>query len=192
MVPNSLAGTQVLIGGVAAPILYAQSGLIGAIVPYEVAGQTIVPIEVDYQGAPSAPASFAITSVSPAIFTADASGQGQGAILNQDNSQNGPLNPASQGSMVTLFAEGAGSMNPPAADGTIVGSAVSQPVAPVSVLVDGQPAQIMYAGDVQGGVSGVLQVNFQVPQPATTGSAVSVVLTVGPSQSQAGITMAIQ
>ncbi len=192
VVANSLGGTQVLIGGVAAPVLYAQDGLIGAIVPYEVAGQTIVPVGITYQGVPSAPATFAVTAVSPAIFTYGNSGQGQATILNQDGSQNASSNPASRGSTVTLYALGAGQVNPPSADGAIVGAATSQPVAPVSILVDGQPAAVSYAGDVQGGVSGVLQVNFQVPQQASAGSAVSVQVIVGPGQSQPGVTMAIQ
>ena len=38
------------------------------------------------------------------IFTMDQSGTGQGAILNQDGTVNGPGNPAAKGSVVSIFA----------------------------------------------------------------------------------------
>jgi len=36
------------------------------------------------------------------------SGNGQGAILNQDNTVNGPGNPAATGSVIQIFATGEG------------------------------------------------------------------------------------
>jgi uncharacterized protein (TIGR03437 family) len=48
---------------------------------------------VVYQGNASAPFQIAISAVKPGIFTNDSSGSGQGAILNQDYSVNGPAQP---------------------------------------------------------------------------------------------------
>ena len=39
-------GTQVLIGGVAAPILYAQANQVNAVVPYEIANTTSTALQV--------------------------------------------------------------------------------------------------------------------------------------------------
>jgi len=49
-VTNSLAGTQVLFDGVAAPMIYTLSGQVSAVVPYGVAGKTSTAVQVSYQG----------------------------------------------------------------------------------------------------------------------------------------------
>ena len=52
-VTNSLAGTQVLFDGVAAPMIYTLDGQVSAVVPYGVAGKTSTQVQVQYQGAVS-------------------------------------------------------------------------------------------------------------------------------------------
>jgi uncharacterized protein (TIGR03437 family) len=83
-------------------------------------------------------------------------------------------------------------MSPTSADGAISGLSPAQPLAPVSVLIDGQQADIIYAGDAPEEVAGMLQVNFRIPPQVNTGPAISVVLVVGSRSSQPGVTMAIQ
>ena len=63
-----------------------------------------------------------VTPASPSIFTLTQSGKGQGAILNYDAerkgySVNGTSNGAARGSVVVLFATGAGQTNPQATTG---------------------------------------------------------------------------
>ena len=48
-VTNSLAGTQVLFDGVAAPMIYTLKGQVSAVVPYAVAGKTSTQVQVQYQ-----------------------------------------------------------------------------------------------------------------------------------------------
>ena len=55
----------------------------------------------------------------PALFSANSSGKGNGAILNQDNTPNSPANPAEKGSVVVLFGTGEGQTNPRGVDGRI-------------------------------------------------------------------------
>jgi CheY-like chemotaxis protein len=66
------------------------------------------------------------------------------------------------------------------------------PQLPVHVTVGGEPAEIVYAGEAPHAVAGMLQVNFRVPESAPLGEAVPLVLTVGNSRSQDGITMAVR
>src|ERR1017187_6640603 len=89
-----LAGTQVLFDGIAAPMVYASAGQTSAIVPYEVATKASTQVTVAYQGATSPAQTLAVVPVQLGLFSANASGQGQGAILNQDNSINSASNPA--------------------------------------------------------------------------------------------------
>ena len=191
-VASSLAGTRVIIDGTPAPVLYTQAGLVNAIVPFSIAGKSTVQVQIEYQGTLSAPASFLVADAAPAIFTIDGSGHGQGAVLDQDTSVNSDLNPADRGSIAVLYASGAGQMVPASTDGAITGSDPAQTVAPVSVLVDGQDTQVLYAGAAPGLVAGVLQVNFRLPSQVRTGPAIGILLKVGRFTSQPGVTMAIR
>jgi len=192
LVDKSLAGTRLIIDGTLAPMLSAQDGQVSAIVPYSVAGKSTVQVQLEYQGIRSAPASFVVAAAAPAIFTLDGSGHGQGAILDQDTSVNFDLNPADRGSIVVLYASGAGLMDPASEDGAITGTVLAHPLAQVSVLVDGQDTEITYAGAAPELVAGVLQVDFRLPQQVRTGAAVGILLKVGRFTSQPGVTLAIR
>jgi hypothetical protein len=60
----------------------------------------------------SLPYNVIVAAVDPGIFTVDSTGVGQGAILNFDNSLNGPLSgngtPAAKGAVVQIFMTGLG------------------------------------------------------------------------------------
>jgi uncharacterized protein (TIGR03437 family) len=125
------------------------------------------------------------------LFTANATGSGQGAILNQDSTTNSASNPAAKGSTVILFGTGMGVTNPLIADGTVPQNASATPVLPVSATIDGQTAPVMSAYAAPGMV-GVYLATVQVPSSARSGGAIPIVFQVGTSQSQAGVTIAIQ
>jgi uncharacterized protein (TIGR03437 family) len=190
--PTELGGVRVLVNGAPAPVLYAHESQVNAIVPYGIAGRATVSIEVEYQGRRSAPANFSVQDAAPAIFTIDGSGRGQAALLNEDTSVNSDLNPADRGRIAVLYAAGAGLMAPPSPDGRITGLPLSYPLLPVSVLVDGRDAEVIYAGSAPGLVAGVLQVNFRVPETARTGGAVGILLKIGRFTSQAGVTIGVR
>ena len=116
LVPTSVAGTSVLVNGVAAPVLYTSAGQVAAIVPFNVSGSTAT-ISVVYQGQGSTPLPLPVAAASPAIFTSNSSGSGQAAALNQDASGNDAGHPAPTGSVVTFYATGAGQTNPAGQDG---------------------------------------------------------------------------
>ena len=80
---DSLGATRVLFDGIAAPMVYAESGRICAIVPYRVAGKKTTEVVVEYQGQRSSPVVLPVVPSAPAVFTLDASGAGQAAILNE-------------------------------------------------------------------------------------------------------------
>ena len=84
-------------------------------------------------------------------------------------------------------------MNPSLTDGSVVAAVnLPQPLLQVSVLVNGQPAQVLYAGGAPGFVAGVLQVNFQLPDGTPSGPAVPVTLQVGKAASKQSLTIAVQ
>ncbi len=185
-----LAGTRVLFDGVAAPIIATISGQVNAIVPYSVAGNDAVRVRVEYQGRPTAEMTVPVAPASPAIFLQNAAGQG--AILNQDFSVNGPANRAARGSIIQIFATGEGQTDPPGVDGKVAGAILPSPVLPVKVTIGGREAVVHYAGAAPGLVAGVLQINAQVPDDVPAGSAVPIVIQVGDRRSPQGVTVAIR
>ena len=188
--PTELAGTRVLFDGTPAPLLYVSATQLSAVTPFGVAGRQFTQIEVESRGVRSAPAFMPVASTAPAIFTQSAQGTGPGAILNQDFTVNGPANPAAPGAFVFLFATGGGVVTPAAADGRLA-QGVSSTVAQVSVAVDGQPAEVVYAGGAPDLIAGVLQVNLRLPANLRPGD-LPIVIRTGDVASQARVTVSVR
>ncbi len=190
-VATTLAGTQVLFNGVASPMIFASAGQVDAVVPFGVSDGR-VQAKVQYQGLGSAPFPVTVVPAVSGIFTVDASGAGQAILLNQDGSVNSPALPAAPGSVVTLWATGAGQTSPGGIDGAVEAGTLTQPILLVQAQIGGQPAEVKYAGGSSGMVEGVIQVNLQIPAASQTGAAVPLILRFGNSNSQPGVTLAIQ
>jgi uncharacterized protein (TIGR03437 family) len=99
-VSTSLNGVQVLVGGVAAALIYAGSSQINAIVPYEVVGAANPALQVKTASQSSAAFPLTLAQAAPALFTANGSGAGPAAALNMDGSYNSPSQPAARGNYV--------------------------------------------------------------------------------------------
>ena len=194
-VPTTLGGVTVTFNNVSAPLLYVSAQQINAIVPYELAGQTSVPVEVQFGGMTSAVLQANVVATEPGIFSLSQGGSGQGAILNQDYSVNGANNPSAKGSVIQIFGTGEGQLVPPVATGSVTPAAppFPKPVATqITVTIGGQTAQIEYAGEAPTLVSGVIQINAVVPAGVASGNQ-PVVLTIGTnSNSNQNITVAVQ
>lgn len=192
VIGTKLGGVSLLFDGTPAPLLYASSNQINAVVPYEVDGKTVTQVQVQFGQILSSAIAVAVDQAAPALFTLNSSGTGSGAILNQNSTVNSPSNPATVGSVISLYATGAGQTNPPGVDGQIAGSILALPLLPVSVQIGGINATVLYAGAAPGLVAGSLQVNVRVPNGVSTGLSIPVLLTVGMSTSPSGVTVAIQ
>ena len=191
-VAKTLAQTQILFDDVAAPLVYVSAAQSAAVVPYAVSGRTSTNVVVVYNGARSAAVPVPVASAVPALFSADSSGRGQGAILNQDNSYNSAQNPAAKGSTVQLFGTGEGQTMPPGLDGRIAASVFPKPVLPVAVMIGNMRIDnLPYAGAAPSSLSGLLQVNVTVPLDAPSGN-VPVSLIIGGVSSQTGLTLAVR
>ena len=149
---------------------------------------------VTQTGGQSYSATLPVVPASPSIFSANSSGTGPGAILNNaDLSQNSPSNPAAIGSAVVLFATGTGVLKPAVADGVLIPSG-NPPliVQKVTVTIGGQNAKVLYQGSAPTIVAGVSQINVQVPTGVTPGPTVPVTITVGSVPSVNTVTMAVK
>lgn len=187
--PAEVASTQVTFNGVAGPVIYSSDQAVSAVVPFEVAGQDSVIVQVSYCGKVSPAVAKPVAIAAPGLFSADGTGSGPASVLNNDGTLNTPANPARAGSIVTLFATGGGQTTPPSQTGAMTLTA-SPLIAPAQVTANGQSANVLFAGNALGKVAGTVQVNVQLPDGLS--GDVPLVLSVGGVQSQATTTVSVQ
>lgn len=190
--PTQLAGTVALIAGQTVPLLFSSDGQVNAILPADLAVNTPQLLTVRRGNTLSVPERLNLATAEPAIFTAAASGMGQGAItLTGTRTLAAPGSPAKAGGVVEIYAAGLGAVSPPVPSGT------AAPVAPLSiatnmpaVTIGGIPANVLFAG-LAPGFTGLYQLNVVVPSGVSPGDAVPVVLTVA-GESSPPVTIAVQ
>jgi uncharacterized protein (TIGR03437 family) len=169
--PTMLAGTQVRINGVLAPLFYASPTQVNFQVPTSTEATTIslsVPsstalIEVFSDGQLVRAGAFQIAPAVPAIFTLDQSGTGPGAAVDAFTGAFGPFNAKQsngQPNIIAVFGTGLG------ADATDVDGNVN---ATVQATIDGANATVDYAGRAPG-FTGLNQYNLIFPADITPGS----------------------
>jgi len=194
---TQLAGTTVSFNGANAVVLYTSATQVSAIVPYNVPVGAAAIITVSYQGQSiSTSAAVPIAAVNPGLFTANATGVGNAAVVNQNGSINSPTSPAPQGSVVSLYVTGEGQTSPAGVDGKTADKPYPAPLQGVTVTMSGQQAQVTYAGAAPGEVAGLMQVNAQIPSNliqinTTLPVAVPVLVYVGVTPTQANATISV-
>ena len=168
-----LGGLSVYFNGVAAPLLYVAKNQINAVVPFEVGNAPDSTVVLLKDGVRLDGPSARLSSTALSLFTTGTYNGCSTAAVNLDGSLNGPDHPASPGSAVMIFGEGAGVMAN-AQTGEIATGA-GRIAAQVNVgvqLTDSSfhngpplsaPVPILYAGDAPGAVEGVFQMNVQLP-----------------------------
>ena len=187
---SGLPSVSLQIDGMSAPVLYAGSNQINAIVPFGLDLTHAASLQLKTPAQTSA-MSLPVAPTSPAIFTLSSTGLGSGAILNQDNTVNSFDNPASPGSIIMIYGTGFGLLQSPVIDGQAV---VTQnfTVLPVSATVAGLQADVVYAGAAPGLIAGVIQINVRLPAGLAHDLTAPLVLTVSGSSTIGGVIAAIQ
>jgi uncharacterized protein (TIGR03437 family) len=183
--------TRVLFDGTPAPILYVSEKQSSVVVPYEVAGKSSTTITIETDGG-SATVSVPVVPAVPGLFTANASGTGQAAALNQDGTINSPSNPASAGQVIVLYGTGEGLVQPVPVDGTTTAPPEPVPALPITLDIGGQAAQLIYAAEAPSLVSGVIQINAVIPNGVSSNAGVPVTWKAGTYSSQPGVTIAVK
>ena len=165
--PTSLAGVQVLFDGVAAPLLYVQDRQINVVAPYSLTGKVQTSIQVQNGSQTAQAVTIPVSATSAAVF--ENLTAGGPLVLNQDFSINNSAHPASRGSAIVLFITGGGQTTPPSTDGqvwqTIGGlqANVSAQLQSINSSPNTAVAPVLYAGPAPTEVSGVQQLNIQIP-----------------------------
>jgi uncharacterized protein (TIGR03437 family) len=188
---TTLADTTVLFDGIPAPLLYASTEQVNAIVPYAIHGRATTKVQVEQGGNWSLAIELRVADALPGFFTGTGLGRGQAAALNSDFTSNSAANPALRGSIITLFGTGEGQTDPAGQDGRVIVTDLRRPLLRVIARIGGRPAELLYAGSAPQQVPGVFQLNVRVPDDVEPGAAL-VEVQVGNAVSQTGLTIAVR
>jgi len=157
--PTLLDGVSVTINGIPAPLSYVSPTQINAQVPFEV-GSGPAKLELIKNGVPGQPVLISIADTAPQIFLTTGT---HAAALNQDYSVNAPGNPATTGSVISVYWTGQGVVNNPVSTGAPATALFpNTAVASTTATIGGQPAAVLYSGLAPGYV-GLAQANLQIP-----------------------------
>ena len=162
--PLNLGGVTVTFDGTPAALLSVSATKVEAIVPFETVGRILSWVQVS-NGSSAAPATP--VAIEPATDIL-----GFLKPLNEDGTVNSADNPATPGSIVTVYSTGGGQTNPPSMDGQIART-LAPLLLPVEVDLfrisfpypDPNPlkAEVLYAGAAPGQVAGVVRIDLRVP-----------------------------
>jgi uncharacterized protein (TIGR03437 family) len=178
-VPASLNGTQVTVGGRAAPLLFVGREQINFQVPEGVpAGRQ--PVIVTTAAGASPAFNLEVAAAAPALFFDET---GVIALKNSDFSLVRPNSPAAGGDILLLYSTGLGVPTPGLAAGRIAGGPPYNAVDNVMVSVGGTDIRPIYT-ILTPGYIGLYQTAVQLPSGLPSGS-VRVTLRVGTAVSNA-------
>ena len=189
---NLVAETRVLFDDVPSPIIYVSAGQTAVVVPFTVAGRQSTAVVAEYKGVRSPAITVPVVAFKPALFTANASGRGPVAALNQDNSINSASNGAARGSVIQLFGTGSGQTQPPSVDGRLSINVVPRIALPVTITIAGITADVLYAGAAPGAVAGLFQMNVAIPVTTPSGDQPITVRIGDSATAQSGVTVAVR
>lgn len=165
-----LSGSTIEFDQIPAPLIYTSAAQVAAQVPDSLSTGA-AQLTVTYEGRTSASFPVQVTQFAPGVFTLDSSGKGQAVALNQDGSINTASAPSAVGSVISLYATGAGPRE-----------------GPLKVTLGGQPAIVTSTTNF----AGIVQIEVTVPSGIQTGGAVPVVVQVANASSQPGVTIAVR
>jgi hypothetical protein len=80
-VATAIGGVQVLVNGVAAPLLYASATQINAVVPYDLARAQSASVVVQYLGVASNAWPMAVAGAAPGLFAQNGQGTGKNRVM---------------------------------------------------------------------------------------------------------------
>jgi uncharacterized protein (TIGR03437 family) len=164
-------------------VSYKNASQVNFQVPYSIAGRTQVSLEVRTGGALQYRTLLGVQGAAPACFE-QAGAPGLVAAMDARGALVTDANPARAGDLVTLFATGEGLL-------TTDREGRSVAFLPVSVTINGAPAETVFAGSALG-VAGVLQVNARIPAGLRLSGRLPIGLRVGNHQNPARQVLAVR
>jgi uncharacterized protein (TIGR03437 family) len=182
--------TQLFVDSVAIPVVSVSPSQLVAVMPMDAPTSGARQVMASSGGTSSNTMYMPSAPLSPAIYSVNGVGDGQGYILNADGTVNSPSNPTAPGAPITIFATGVGQIS------TVNGYTVT--ALPVSVFVvgvyaDGIAAVMKQVPGLPGNIYELsvfapTRINAFNPLPPLS----PITLTLGGVSSQSGITLSVK
>jgi uncharacterized protein (TIGR03437 family) len=148
-----------------------QSRQINTIAPAGLVINGTTNVSVRYNNQQFGPLLVPVTFGTPGIFRLHVAESAQAVAINQEGTLNGPSNPAPRGSIVAVWGTGYGLTDPPCSIGGLNQPQAEPLRAGVTALIAaGRVYKAVYAGSAPTLPCGVVQINFQVPSDAASGT----------------------
>jgi uncharacterized protein (TIGR03437 family) len=187
------------VGSIEAPLVFASPGRVLFQIPPGISLGDAVPVQVQRPDGSRLLSTVRIVAAIPRIFTVSMTGSGQAAVLNEDNSRNGAqesipgARPARRGTVIRIFATGAGETAPPLLPGEAAPASgdplVLTRVQP-AVTIGGIAARLLHSL-MAPGFPGVWQIDAEVPVNVSPGPAVPLTVSAGGFDSNS-VTIAVE
>ena len=190
--PTTLGGAQVVVNGVAAPLVYVSPGQINFQVPCEMPLNGAVGVYVTNGGGTSPAQSATTAPYAPGVFTYARTVTAVDPIIaHLDNSLVTPDKPANPGEILIVYATGVGNLNHmPVTGAASPASPLSAAVDLPSVTVGSATASASFAG-LTPGMVGLVQINTQLPSTYPAVSSLPLVVSFAGAASPA-VNLAVQ
>jgi trimeric autotransporter adhesin len=167
---------------------------------------------VSLNGVPSQSIALNVVSIAPGVYTLNSTGQGQAAATNSNpvGTVNGPVggvpvtggtiptSPGVQGSIIAIYGTGGGLTSPGGVTGTLNSGITLMPLlnwtpgsSVVTATVGGKPATVTFAGAAPTLITGVWQINVQLPTGLSSGPQV-LDIAINGQHTQSNVTVAVQ
>jgi uncharacterized protein (TIGR03437 family) len=176
--PVTINNVQVVIDGAPAPLVFVSPGQINFQMPRATPAGN-VPARVTVGGNNVATGMVDVLPTGPGLFILDPAEATQpGAVLNQDSSVNGQAERAQRGSVIQIFATGAGiNLSGEAEDGAPPTELITTTEVP-RVYVSVREAEVLFSG-LSPQFPGVWQINVRVPTDDFITGQVPVMVEIG-------------
>jgi uncharacterized protein (TIGR03437 family) len=179
------AGDEVKLGATSIPLIYVSAQQINAQIPMDMPDSGPQSLTATLGGRISTIENITLSPTSPAVFTTNQSGQGDGAILQTDFSAVDANHPARAGDTVLIYCSGLGATNPLVPNGAAGNG--ERVVATIGVTIGGRDALVNFAGAAPG-FAGLYQINAVVPS-GISGASAEVIVSAGNGRSRSGVTV---
>jgi uncharacterized protein (TIGR03437 family) len=173
-VKTTLAGVQVTVNGIAAPVYSVVGGanpLITAIVPYGVTGPTATFQVIVNSTNKSNTVDVPLAPTAPGIFSVPPNGISNAAVRHADGSIVNSDSPATRGETVAVYLAGLGAVNPTVTDGQATPTnTLYKMTGPVNIYVGGQLVQKVDFAGLTPTLAGLYQLNITIPVATGSGA----------------------
>ena len=150
-----------------APVLYADTGQINTVVPFEIGGSgAVTRVAVEQGKIVIGPYPMPISPAVPGIFGA----------VNENGTVNSKTNPAAPGSIVAVFLTGAGTYDIEIPDGSLGPTTPPYPAPVMGVAarfgtgLSPPPGEVLFVGQAPEIFAGVVQLNLRTPEALNPGA----------------------